>query len=145
MISILAWRLSSLRPQRLGAIRCINAKILRLVGKGRCWKLLPRSRELLISLNVFSWCIRHQLLKKQECDELTLALTFDPRDKHIATCWVTSTVKRTPNVKCYRATHCSKAGTGFPRDCLKVVGFLKCLQRNSPSPSPPISSLWKAA
>ena len=71
MISILAWRLSSLRPQRLGAIRCINAKILVTSGEGGdAESFLPGSRELLISLKCIQ--LMHQTSVIGEAEVMNL-------------------------------------------------------------------------
>ena len=77
MISILAWRLSLLRPQRLGAIRCINAKIWSLVGEGEMVKAFclwiqgtaykPEMHSADAS-DISYW--------RSRGDELTLALTW---------------------------------------------------------------------
>lgn len=132
MISIPAWRLSSLWPLRLGAIRCINAETLVTQQGGGDGESFFACRlggtayktevHLADASDISYW--------RSRGDELPLALTWG--DKGMPTCWVTSTMQRHPMSKFHRAVRCSKAETGFPWDYLKVVGFLKCLQRCCP-------------
>lgn len=144
MISIPAWRLSSLWPRRLSAIRCINAETLvtpRGGGDGESFfacrlrgTAYKPEMHLAYASDISYW--------RSRGDELPLALTWP---EGIKACQRAELLQQCRDIQCQNATGlCGvpKLEPGFHETILRWWDFWSvCRGAALPSPAPPPLSL----